>query len=170
MTRSGKQRWTRRAAPGVYRSSSGAYEIQYRDSDGRSVFRAVEAASRTRRQNALTSSPALAWRIRPRRTKATFGEFAETVIEGMSGRPRTIEKHRYHLDAHLLPRFRTRKLADLTTDDAARLIAEMAKGVHYVKVDGRLVRERRETGYAGWTTAGVVSTLGLVSARRNGAA
>ena len=105
-----------------------------------------------------------------RRTKVAFGEFSEAIFRGMSGRPRTLQKHRYHLDKHLLPRFRNRMIGEISTDDVARLIAEMQRGVHFVKVDGRLVRERRESGYAGWTTSGVVSTLGLIlgKAKRRG--
>ena len=97
-----------------------------------------------------------------RSAKVTFGDFAETIFAGMNARPRTLEKHRYHLDAHLLPRFRNRKVGEITTDDVARLISEMETGVHYVTIELRLVRERRKSGYAGWTILGVVSTLGLI--------
>ena len=88
----------------------------------------------------------------------------------MNGRPRTIEKHRYNLERHLLPRFRARKLAEISTDDVARLVAEMTNGVYFEMVDGRYERKRRKTGYAGWTIAGTVATLGAVmsKAKRKG--
>ena len=84
--------------------------------------------------------------------------------------PATLAHYRWALDAHLLPRFRNRNFADITTDDVARLVAEMARGVQFKKVDGRLVRRSRETGYSGRTTTGVLSTLGLVlgKAKRRG--
>ena len=157
-------------ATGVYRSSSGKYEIAYRDSDGRLIFQVVEGDFATAKAARAEIVGKLSRGEAVRLTKATFGEFAETIVDGMSGRPRTIEKHRYHLNAHLLPRFRNCKLADIATDDVARLVADMAKGVHFVKVDGVFVRAKRETGYAGSTTAGVVSTLGLIlgKAKRRG--
>jgi integrase len=157
-------------APGVYRSISGKYEIAYRDTDGRLVFRVVEGGFEVAKASRADIVGKLSRGVPIRHTKAAFGEFAETVLAGMSARPRTIEKHRYHLDAHLLPRLQDRKLADITTDDVARLVAEMARGVHFVKVNGRLTRAKRKTGYAGSTIAGVVSTLGLIlsKAKRRG--
>ena len=157
-----KKRRTRTKAPGVYRSVSGSYEIQFRVSSGKSVFKVIEGGFEDAKAARADIVGKLSRGEPIRQTKATFGEFAETVMEGMTGRPRTIEKHRYNLDGHLLPRFRNRKLADITTDDVARLVAEMAKGIHFEKVDGRLVRAKRTTGYAGWTTAGVLSTLSFV--------
>jgi len=63
------------------------------------------------------------------------------------------DPHRYALDRHLLPRFGSRKLGAITTDDVARLVAEM-----------------RKAGYAGWTITGSLSTLSgcLGRAKRRG--
>jgi integrase len=164
------KRRTRTKAPGVYRSSSGAYEIAYRDSDGRLVFRVIRGGFEDAKAARAEIVGKLSRGEPVRRTKVAFGEFSEAIFGGMSGRPRTLQKHRYHLDKHLLPRFRNRMIGEISTDDVARLIGEMQRGIHFVKVDGRLVRERRDAGYAGWTTSGVVSTLGLIlgKAKRRG--
>lgn len=61
---------------------------------------------------------------------------------GNRERPRTIEKHRYNLDRHLLPRFEQRKLADITPTDVARVVADMQRA-----------------GFSGWTSHGAVTTL-----------
>ncbi|MDX6423890.1 MAG: hypothetical protein QOI67_1361, partial [Gaiellaceae bacterium] len=67
------------------------------------------------------------------------------VVDALTSRPRTIEKHRYHLRAHLLPRFGGSRLGQIDTNRVARMVAEMQKA-----------------GYAGWTIAGTLSTLSLV--------
>jgi integrase len=163
-------RRVRTKAPGVYRSVSGRYEIAYRDSDGRLVFKVVQGGFESAKAARADIVGKLSRGEPVRLTKATFGEFAETVHDGLTGRPATIAHHRWALDHHLLPRFRYRKLADISTDEVARLITEMANGVYFEKVDGHLIRKRRATGYAGWTTTGVISTLGLIltKAKRRG--
>lgn len=165
-----KPRRTLTKAPGVYKSCSGSYEIQYRDSDGRNVFKAVPGTFEDAKAARADVVGKLAKGEPVRSAKMTFGEFAETALAGIGGRPRTVEKHRYNLDKHLLPRFRGRKLADITTDDVARLVAEMKRGVCFEKVDGRQIRKQRPAGYAGWTIAGVVTTLSAImrKAKRRG--
>lgn len=176
---SSTKRRTKTKAPGVYRSRSGRYEIAYRDSDGRLVFRVVEGGLEDAKAERADVIGKLCRGEPVRRTKATFGEFAKTVMEGLNARPRTLEKHEYHLNAHLLPRFRNRKLADITTDDVARLVAEMTRGVRFERVDDRLVRKSTrgkdpagndKGGFAGSTITGTVSTLSLVlgKAKRKG--
>ncbi len=171
-TESPPKRRTRTKAPGVYRSVSGSYEIAYRDSDGRHVFKVVEGGFEDAKAARADIVGKLSRGEPIRNVKATFGEFAETVYEGLTGRPQTLAVHRWALDSHLLPRFRNRKLADITTDDVARLVAEMGRGVRFEKVGGRLVRTRREKGkgYSGSTTSAVVKTLGVVlgKAKRRG--
>ena len=141
-----------------------------RDTDGKLVIRVVDGGFEDAKAARSDVVSKLSRGEPIRRTRLTFGDFAEVVLAGLSSRPRTVEKHRYHLEAHLLPRFRNRRIGEITTDDVARLIAEMQKGVRYVKIDGRFARERRDPGYAGWTISGVVSTLGLVlgKAKRRG--
>src|SRR5581483_10829623 len=62
------------------------------------------------------------------------------------------------------------KLADISTDDVARLVAEMKQGVTFDLVEGRTVRTQRPKPYAGKTIAGTIETLGLVmrKAKRKG--
>ena len=169
-TESPPKRRTRTKAPGVYRSVSGSYEIQYRDSSGKSVFKVVDGGFEDAKAARADIVGKLSRGEHVRHTKATFGEFAETVYAGLTGRPATLAHFRWALDSHLLPRYRNRKLADITTDDVARLVAEMSKGFYFAKVDGRLVRKHRKTGYSGSTTTSVLTTLGAVlgKAKRRG--
>jgi integrase len=73
--------------------------------------------------------------------KQKFGEWAEEWLASLDKRPRTIEAYRYSLDKHLLPRFKNRKLADISPDDIARMAADMAKDD------------------SGWTIHGTLSTM-----------
>jgi integrase len=136
------KRRTKTRAPGVYKSVSGRYEIQYRDPDGRLRFKVVEGGL----EDAKAQRADIIGRIRKgesvRPSKSTFGDFAEDWIASLNRRPRTIDAYRYALDRHLLPRFRGRKLADITVDDVARLVADMQR-----------------KGYAAWTISGTLSTL-----------
>jgi integrase len=165
-----RPRRTRTKAPGVFRSSSGSYEIHYRDSDGRLVQRTVTGGFEDAKAARAEIVGKLSRGEPIRRSKATFGDFAETVFAGLGGRPRTLEKHRYNLDRHLLPRFRGRRLGDITTDDVAQLVTEMGRGVYLDHVDGRPVRKQRDAPYAGRTIAGVLATLSIVmgKAKRKG--
>jgi integrase len=157
-----RKRRERTKTPGVYRSVSGRYEIAYRDSDGKLVFRVVDGGF----EDAKAARAEVVGKLNRgepvRSNRTTFGEFAETAFAGLTNRPRTIEHHRYNLDRHLLPRFRDRRLGSITTDHVARLVAEMKKGVYFERFEGRLVRCEREGGYAGKTIASAVETLGLV--------
>ena len=76
------------------------------------------------------------------RTRDNFGDYAESWIASLSRRPRTLDAYRYALDRHLLPRFKNRRVADITPDDVARMVSEM-----------------RRAGYCEWTISGAVSTL-----------
>jgi integrase len=156
------RRRERTKAPGVYRSVSGKYEIAYRDSDGKLVFKVVDGGFEDAKAARAEMVGKLSRGEPVRQSKATFGEFAETVMAGLTTRPRTVEKHRYTLNRHLLPRFRTRRLGEISTDDAAQLVADMAKGIYFEPVNGRTVRKKRETPYAGTTIAAVVATLGMI--------
>ncbi len=142
-----------KGAPGVYRSVSGRYEIVYRDSDGRLRSQAVDGSF----EDAKAARAALVGKVRKgetvRPSKASFGDYSETWLAGLTKRPRTIDAHRYALEKHLLPRFRRRKLAEISTDDVAKLVAEMQRA-----------------GFAGWTIQGTLSTLSgcLRHAKRRG--
>jgi integrase len=139
--------------PGIYRSISGNYEIAYRDSDGRLRFRTIgdnlEAAKAARAD--VVSKLSRGERVAP--TRLTFGEWAPEWLAGLNKRPRTIDAHQHALNKHLLPRFKRWKLLDISTDDVARLVAEMQRH-----------------GYSGWTIIGALSTLSgcLGRAKRRG--
>jgi integrase len=139
--------------PGVYKSVSGRYEIAYRDSDGKLRFETVGDKLEEAKNRRADIVSKLGRRERVAPTKQTFGEWAPEWLAALNKRPRTIDAHRYALDKHLLPRFKRRKLPDITTDDVARLVAEMQRD-----------------GYAGWTITGTLSTLSgcLGRAKRRG--
>jgi integrase len=142
-------------APGIYRSISGSYEIAYRDSDGKLRFKTQPKGASLQEAKAaradVVSKLGKGERVAP--TRKTFEAWSEEWLAGLNKRPRTIIHHRYALDKHLLPRFKRRKLAEISTDDVARLVAEMQRA-----------------GYAGWTITGTLSTLSgcLGKAKRRG--
>jgi integrase len=132
-------------APGIYRSVSGKYEIQYRDSDGRLRFKTVGGSF----EGAKEARADVLGRIRKgeavRSTRQNFGEFAEAWLTELNRRPRTIESYGYALNRHLLPRFKRRKLTEIRVEDVARLVIEMEKA-----------------GYSGWTISGTVTVLSAI--------
>lgn len=152
-TNASPRRTKMKGAAGIYRSVSGRYEIMFRDSDGRQRSQAVDGTF----EDAKAARAELVGKVRKgetvRPSKATFGEYAETWLTGLSKRPRTIDAYRYALDKHLLPRFRRRKLAEISTDSVAKMVADMQKD-----------------GFAGWTIQGTLSTLSgcLGHAKRRG--
>ena len=81
------------------------------------------------------------------------GEYAEAWLASLNRKPRTIEAYQYALQRHLLPRFRRRRLNEITTNEVARLVAEMQKA-----------------GYSGWTISGALTPLSALMrrARRDG--
>jgi integrase len=138
-----KRRVRSRRYVGVYRSVSGKLEIQYRDEDGHNRFRSGDwtselAASKARAE--IIKRKDQGEPVKP--TTSLIGEFAETWHAGLTDRPRTKDGYRYHLDKHLLPRFRRRKLPALTTDDVAKLVADMTAA-----------------GFKPWTIRGTLTTL-----------
>ncbi len=143
-----KRRRARTKRPGVYRSVSGRYEIAYTDSDGRFVQKTVadtyEEAKTIRAD--IISKVGKGEQVRD--TRLRFEDFATQVIDALSKRPRTIEKHSYHLRKHLRPVLGTKRLSEITTNDVARLVAKMDSD-----------------GAAGWTISGALSTLSLVMRR-----
>lgn len=150
---SSTKRRTRTKAPGVYKSSSGRYEIAYRDSDGKQRFQVVDGSfedAKTARAEVLDKLRKGA-AVRP--SRQVFGDYADTWLAGLSKRPRTIEAYTYALNQHLRPRFKQRKLSEIAANDVARLVAEMQRA-----------------GYSGWTISGALATLsGLMrKAKRDG--
>ncbi|HZS62857.1 MAG TPA: site-specific integrase [Gemmatimonadaceae bacterium] len=114
-------------APGVYRSSSGKYEVQFRDSDGRLRFKTMDGSFEDAKQlrAELTTKVRKGELVRP--TRATFGEYAEAWLAGLDRRPNTLSTYRYALDRHLLPRFKRRRLTEIQPDDLRRMVVEMKR-------------------------------------------
>jgi integrase len=121
---------------------SGRYEIAFRDSDGRLRFRTVDGSFEDAKalRAELVGKVRKGARVAP--SRLTFSDYADEWIAGLDLRPRTIEGYRYRLERHLRPRFGRRKLAEITTDDVARMVAEL-----------------KRAGYAGWTVNSVLTAL-----------
>jgi integrase len=125
--------------PGVYRSNSGKYEIAFRDEEGRLRFQTVPGDL----QDAVAEREKVMGRKRRGepvgRSRVSFGDYAESWHAGLNKRPRTLEGYRYQLEAHLLPRFKRRRLTEIRTDDVARLVREMSdKGFSASTIDAAL--------------------------------
>lgn len=135
MTTTPKRRTKMKGAPGVYRSCSGAYEIAYRDSDGKLVFKTVdgdfEAAKAARAD--VVSKMARGERVTSRRH--TFAELAETWFQAKSPRlrERTRRDYRVALDRVLLPRFGRLQVSGVDADAIAKLIRDLEReGLHVI--------------------------------------
>jgi integrase len=84
--------------------------------------------------------------VRVAPSKATLAEFAERWLEGQTElRPRTRTAYRSNLRLHVLPRLGRRRLAEISEDDLARLIADL-----------------RAQGLSGWTIRSILTPLGRV--------
>jgi integrase len=136
----------RRVERGIYRQENGTYGV-YVMVEGRPCFKTVgKKLAEARRQRDLRSAKAQQGQL-PAPTRITFAELAETWIDGFAAQvasgersERTLEHYRYHLDRHLLPALGRRRLQEITTDDCARLIAELrAKGLSPKTVAGAVV-------------------------------
>jgi hypothetical protein len=122
-----QKRRTKTKTPGVFRSISGRYEIVYKDSSGKLRSEVIgdnfEEAKAARADRVAT----MARGGKVVRTRDNFGDYAETWIASLSRRPRTLDAYRYALDRHILPRFKNRRVADITADDVARMVSEMRR-------------------------------------------
>jgi integrase len=140
---------------GIYRGpSDGKYEVCYEGSDGKTKWKTVDGGLREARQLRadLVSRLARGERIAP--TKLTLADYAPAWLASQTQlRPRTRDWYGSAIRIHIVPKLGRRKLADVTTDDVAQLIAEM-----------------REAGYAAWTIKGVLVPLSrmLSTAARRG--
>jgi integrase len=135
-----------RVERGIYRQQNGTYGV-YLTIAGKPVFKTVgRKLAEARRQRELLSAKAQLGELqRPSRT--TFAELAENWLEGFDAQvqagergERTLENYRYHLDKNLLPTFGPRRLQEISTDDCARLIAQLrARGLSGKTIAGALV-------------------------------
>jgi integrase len=149
------KRRTKTKAPGVYRSSSGNYEIAYRDSDGKLRIQVVgddfEAAKTARAE--LVARMARGERVS--RSKIAFREYASAWLEREKGRirPRTYEVYEIAVRLHLNPVIGDKRLSDISEDDVLKVIARM-----------------QEAGKKAWTIRSVSTPLGRIlgSAARRG--
>lgn len=151
-----KKRRTRTKAPGVYRSSSGRYEISYRDSDGRLVFETV--ADTLEEAKAIRADKVSGMRLRGERIKTVqpvFGAFADEVLAALNAPRTTLDKHSYHLEHHLRPRFGKRRVGQVDVDQVARMVAAMQRPRK--QPDGK-----EKPPLKGSTIAGTLATLSLI--------
>lgn len=121
-----------RVERGIYRRLAAdgkpAYEIGYRDSDGRQRWQRVEGgikAARTARADVMARMGKGA-RVAPA-PRLTFGEAVERWQEAQAAslRPATQATYSASLRTHLLPRWERRRLDSIDVDDVARLIEDM---------------------------------------------
>lgn len=122
------------------------YEITYLDSDGRRRWQVVEGGLKEAQAAIEDTHTKLRRGERVAPTRATFGEIADLWLASQSElRPRTRAAYESALRVHLLPRFRRLRIADITEDHIAVLIADM-----------------RKRGYAGWTIRAALTPLGRI--------
>jgi integrase len=135
-----------RVERGIYRQANGRYAVCVRV-DGKLYSKTVGTKiAEARRQRDLLSAKAQQGEL-PQPTRITFAELSEAWLDGFAAQvaagersERTLENYRYHLDRHLLPALGKRRLQELSTDDAARLIAALrAKGLAPKTIAGALV-------------------------------
>jgi integrase len=135
-----------RVERGIYRQENGTYGV-YLMLDGKPRYKAVgRKLAEARRQRDLLSAKAQRGELAAP-CRLSFAELAESWLEGFAAQvaagergERTHENYRYHLDRHLLPALGRRRLQELTTDDCARLIADLrAKGLAPKTIAGALV-------------------------------
>jgi integrase len=160
---------------GIYyrldRKGERRYEITFLDSSGKRCWRTVDGGLREAGAALREVGGRKDRGERVVTTRATVAEVAKAWLDAQTElRPRTREGYENAMRLHILPRFGGRRVSTITEDDVANLIAELRTGVHYVEKEGRMVREQRAEGYAGWTIRGVLVPLSrlLAYAARRG--
>ena len=141
---------------GVYRSISGAYEVSFRDSDGRLRFETLPKGSTLADAKALRADKVVRLQRGERvvTTRVTVDEYAtETFFPALRVRERTQAIYESNYRLHIRPRLGRRKLAEVTVDDVARLIADLER-----------------EGKAAWSIRGVLTVLGRIFATAERAA
>ena len=153
-----------RVERGIYRRTRAdgkvAYEIGFRDSDGRQRWQRVEGGVRAARV-ALADVKARMGkgaRVAPA-PRLTFGEAAVRWQEAQAAslRPATRSTYDTHLRVHLLPRWERRRLDSIDVDDVARVIEDLQRAGRKawtirgnLTVAGRVFDfARRRLGWAG---------------------
>src|ERR671930_1226577 len=135
-----------RAERGLYRQQNGTYGV-YLLVDGKPRYKTVGVKlGEARRQRDLLASKAHTGQLPPS-SRLTFAQLAATWLEGFEALvaagergERTLENYRYHLDKTLLPTLGKKRLAEISTDDCARLVAQLrARGLAAKTIAGALV-------------------------------
>ena len=136
-----------RVERGIYRNpSTGGYEIQYTDRDGRVRWRRVYGGLRDARLERAEVQTRLGRgdpMVRSRRTFADVGE--EWLAAQTHLRKRTHSLYTTALRRHLAPRLGALRIVDVDEDAIARLIAEL-----------------QASGLSGWTVQGILVPLGRI--------
>ena len=136
----------KRVEPGIYRQVNGQYAV-YLLVNGKPRYKTIgPKLSEARRQRMLLRAQADQGQL-PTPTRLSFAQLAETWIEGVAAQvvagersERTLENYRYHLDKHLLPTLGRKRIQEISTDDAARLIAQLrSQGLAPKTIAGALV-------------------------------
>ena len=130
--RAGKRRRVRR------------YEVSYLDSDGRRRWQTIPGHDNLdeAERELVRIKVRLADGERVDGSGLRFDELADQWLSQLRLSERTRERYEANLRTHLRPRFGTRKARLITTDDVAKLVADM-----------------EASGRAGWTTQNVLTTL-----------
>jgi integrase len=135
-----------RVERGIYRQQNGCYGV-YVMVAGKPRFKTVgPKLAEARRQRQLLAAKAELGQLAPP-SRLNFAELAETWLEGFEAQvnagergERTLENYRYHLDKNLLPTLGKKRLAEISTDDCARLVAQLrARGLAAKTIAGALV-------------------------------
>lgn len=142
-----KRRTRAKGHPGVHFREVGGrrrYEITYLDSDGRRRWQMVPGLDNLDEAEALLielrGKLQRGERVAP--SRLSFAELQAEWFGRLSVAERTRDGYERNLRLYLLPRFGLKRAQELTTDDVARLIAEL-----------------EAQGLAGWSIRGVLTTL-----------
>jgi len=136
-----------RVERGIYRNpSTGGYEIEYTDGDGRVRWRRVYGGLRDARLERAEVQTRLGRgdpMVRSRRTFADVGE--EWLAAQTHLRRRTHSLYTTALRRHLVPRLGTMRITEVDEDAIARVVAEL-----------------QASGLSGWTVQGILTPLGRI--------
>jgi integrase len=133
--------------PGIYyrpTPQGRRYEVTYLDSDGRRRWETVDGFDNLEAAESVLGEKQQKLRHGERvaPSQQTFAELYEEWKAQLNVAERTLDHYERDARLHLLPRFGRRKAQEITTDDVARMIAEL-----------------RKRGLAGWTIRGVLTCL-----------
>jgi integrase len=154
--------------PGIYYRENAKglrrYEISFTDSAGRRRWKTIDGnlgdAERALRDVQVRMD-------RGERVIANRKTLAEVATEWLVGqtelRPRTLERYRTALEAHILPRLGHKKVAAITPEDVVALLQDMKAGAYYTRDnDGELVRRLRKKPAAGATLQATLRPLSRI--------